>query len=262
MIYFVGGGVGTADYLTVAAVRVLKKADIILFSKYLDKSVVDAYAKKNIRVLCFSDMVRSHVDQIFLENSRRNVVYLANGDFACYGTVQDHFDFCKEHHLPFKVIPGVSGVGACAAVLANEFVLPNISNSLVITYAEASGNIMDKQTVTEWARHGATLAIHMAAPDMYGSLREKLIAGGMDPKTPVVIVREALRPRESVVRTTVEGLGDIEDASWMSLVLVGNVFLDADVRQKFSGLPFTTEFRRAEYYNQLRGWSGVSYGKN
>ncbi len=38
MIYFIGGGVGTVDYLTVLAFRILQKADVVLYSKYLGRS--------------------------------------------------------------------------------------------------------------------------------------------------------------------------------------------------------------------------------
>ena len=251
MIYFIGGGVGTAEYLTMMAVRVLRRADVVLYSKYLDKSVVTSYIKKSCRKICFSDMKRQEVDSLLLQHHEHVVVYLANGDFACYGTVQDHFDFCKSKNLQFRVIPGVSSLGAAAAVLANEFVLPNISNSLVVTYMEDEGNLLSTQTIREWAKHNATMAIHMVERRLYPLLKQRLLDGGLHEDVPVVIVSEALRETQHVLYTTVGQMDSVLAFPWMSLVLVGNVFQNAQQRNELSKLPFVNEFRRAEHYNRM-----------
>ena len=256
MIYFVGGGVGTADYLTVAAAHVLRKADLILYSKYLDKDVLK-FCKKGCRLVCFSDLPRQKVDIMLAENRKHLTVYLANGDFACYGTVQDHFDFCRANYIPFKVIPGVSSLGAATSVIANELVLPNISNSLIVTYMDSEGNLMMDQSIEALASHRATMAIHMVEPGMYSRLKSRLIKGGYPEYTPIVIVQEALRSGETVISTTIKELDVSWNFSWMSLVLVGDVFVDPEKRKSISRLPFTTEFRRAERYNLCHMRSGI-----
>lgn len=65
MIYFIGGGVGTADYLTVLAFRILQKADVVLYSKYLDSSVLGVCKKRLCEKICFSGMARNDVDALF-----------------------------------------------------------------------------------------------------------------------------------------------------------------------------------------------------
>lgn len=249
MIYFIGGGVGVADYLTVLAFRILQKADVVLYSKYLDSSVLDVCKKRLCEKICFSDMDRNDVDALLMKYHKKLTVYLANGDFACYGTVQDHFDFCKDKNLDFKVVPGISSLGAAASVLANEFVLPNISNSVVVTYMEGNGNLLTKQTIQEWAKHGATLAVHMVESRLYPLLKQRLLEGGLNEDVPVVIVTEALRVKQRVVRTTVGEMDRVLFGSWMSLVLVGSVFLESDKRNELSHLSFVNEFRKAEKYN-------------
>lgn len=250
MICFVGGGVGTADYLTVKAVRILRKADVVLYSKYLDRDVLK-YCKKSCVLLCFSDMARKDVDGLLLKHSRKLVVYLANGDFACYGTVQDHFDFCKKKNLRFDVVPGVSAVSASSSVLSNEMVLPNISNSLIITYMDADGNILYDQKIEDLAKHNATLAVHMIEPFMYLKLQSRLLVGGYSEDTPVIIVKEVLRKGQNIIYTTVGKMNEVIDFSWMSIVLVGWVFADEKKRMEVSKLPFVNEFRKAEHYNVL-----------
>ena len=254
MIYFVGGGVGTADYLTVAATRVLRKAEVVLYSKYVDNDVL-RYCRKSTRFVCFSDLPREKVDSLLVQNRKRLTAYLANGDFACYGTVQDHFDFCRENGIRFKVIPGVSSLGASAAVIANEMVLPNISNSLIFTYMDGEGSLLSDQSVESLAAHRATMAIHMVEPGMYPRLKSRLLDGGYPGNTPVVIVKQALREGEGIIVTSVTDMDTAPFDSWMSVVLVGDVFSAPEKRAIITGLPFTTEFRRAERYN-LRHMGG------
>ncbi len=253
MIYFVGGGVGTADYLTVAAFRILQKANVVLYSKYLDKSVLDVCKKHRCEMMCFSDMQRDEVNALLMKHHKKLVVYVANGDFAYYGTVQDHFDYCKNKNLDFKVIPGISALSAVASVTANEMVLPGVSNSVVVTYMESNGNPLAGQTIQEWARHNATLVIHMVEPRLYPLLKQRLLEGGIKDDVPVVIVTEALRQRQKVVWTTVGEMDHVLFDSWMSLVLVGNVFLGVNVRNQLTNLPFVNEFRKAERFYLNRG---------
>lgn len=248
MIYFVGGGVGTYRQLTLEAIEILSKANIVLYSIYLDNSVFK-FCKENCQKICFSNMERDKVDEILKTHCNDDIVYLANGDFACYGTVQDHFDFCRKNDLPFCVSPGVSSLGAVSAVLANELMLPNISNSLVCTYFEDKGSLLSKQTITEWAKHGATMAIFMAKGSRVKELKKCLLDGGLSPTTPVIMVQEALRENQVAIATTIAHLDILYLMSWMSLLLVGEVFADYDKRKQIKPLPFVTEFRRAEHYN-------------
>ena len=151
--------------------------------------------------------------------------------------------------MPFCVSPGVSSLGAVSAVLANELMLPNISNSLVCTYFEDKGSLLSKQTITEWAKHGATMAIFMAKGSRIKELKKCLLDGGLSPTTPVIMVQEALRENQVAIATILAHLDILSLMPWMSLLLVGEVFADYDKRKQIKPLPFVTEFRRAEHYN-------------
>ena len=252
MIYFIGAGVGSVDYLLMKSVKIIRKADIILHSLHIDKSIF-ALAKKSCKVVPFSNMERMQVDLFLKVNQSKKIVYLVNGDVPFFGTLQDHIDFCENNNIPYTIVPGVSAVSAASAVIGRELVLPNISQCAIITYLDGDGCILDNQKIEKLASIGATLIFYMVDSDLYRKLSERLVKGGYSEDTPVVIVKNLLKRDESCIFTRIKNMGNISIDYWNTLILVGWVFADIKKRNEISKLPYITGFRRAEMFNLNKG---------
>ena len=51
MVYFVGAGTGAADLITVRGMRLLQKADVIIYAGSLVNPQLLDYAKKNLKYI-------------------------------------------------------------------------------------------------------------------------------------------------------------------------------------------------------------------
>ncbi|GEM_PF-2831443 len=112
MLTVVGLGPGSEDYLTLKAITVLKRADIVLTpSRYLN--VVRKYAGNSDIVLLDPRNVRGQVLELAREYPDSNVVVVSSGDPLFSGIGKTVLDLGIE----CEIVPGISSIQlACAKV--------------------------------------------------------------------------------------------------------------------------------------------------
>ena len=128
----------------------------------------------------------------------------------------------RELRIPYDVTPGVPAFAAAAATLGVELTLPGVAQSVVLTRTSGRATSMPEgETLANFARTGATLAIHLSVHVLPQVVTELTLHYG--PDCPVAIVWRASWPDERVVRAT---LGTLETAvgaemERTALILVG-----------------------------------------
>jgi siroheme synthase len=145
-----------------------------------------------------------------IEGARQGlrVVRLKGGDPSIFGRLAEELEALTLAAVPFEVIPGVTAGSAAAAMLCVSLTDRRKSSHVIIVsgHQARSG---EKHEKTDWravASHDATLVIYMPGRDLR-ALRSELLAAGMPPDMPAVIVSRATTPDQRHVRTT---LGQIE----------------------------------------------------
>ena len=97
--------------------------------------------------------------------------------------------------------PGVSSFLATAAVLKQEYTLPGISQTVIITRNEGRTPVPDREKLRALAAHQSTMCIFLSITMLEEVVRE-LIAGGYEESTPIAIVQRATWPEQKIVRAT------------------------------------------------------------
>ncbi|MHD0215550.1 SAM-dependent methyltransferase, partial [Corynebacterium diphtheriae] len=77
----------------------------------------------------------------------------------------------RELGIPFQIIPGVTAVAACAALLETELTLPDIAQSVILTRYADKTSMPAGEDFDSLARHGTTMAIHLGVNHL-----EKIVA--------------------------------------------------------------------------------------
>ena len=129
------------------------------------------------------------------------VVRLHTGDPSIYGAIQEQMDALAKKEIPFEVVPGVSSFLATAAALKQEYTLPGISQTVIITRNEGRTPVPEKEKLRSLAAHQATMCIFLSITMLDEVVRE-LIAGGYEENTPIAIVQRASWPEQKIVRAT------------------------------------------------------------
>nr|MCR5452824.1 precorrin-4 C(11)-methyltransferase [Lachnospiraceae bacterium] len=209
MVYFVGAGPGAADLITVRGMRLLEKADIIIYAGSLVNKELLSYAKKDAAVYNSAKMTLEEVIAVIEEGCKKgkDTVRLHTGDQSIYGAIKEQMDVLDEMGIEYESCPGVSACFGAAASLNLEYTLPGIAQSLIITRLEGRTPVPKKESLKGLASHGASMAIYLSA-GMPDEVERQLLNGGYEKDTPAAVVYKATWPEEKIIKCTVGTISD------------------------------------------------------
>ena len=227
MIYFVGAGSGAPDLITVRGAKLLGEADVIVYAGSLVNPALLDYAKEDCAIYDSAKMTLEEVIAVMAPAARagKTVVRLHTGDPCVYGAHREQMDALDARGVDYEVVPGVSSFCGAAAALRQEYTLPGISQSVVITRLSGRTPMPAGEGMRTMAESGSTMVIFLSS-GMLAELSAELLAAGRSSDEPAALVYKATWPEERVVRCTVGTLADAgarEGIDRTALVVVGRV---------------------------------------
>ncbi len=223
IIYVVGTGPGSPDYLTPAARQAIKQSDIIVgYKTYLelidplieDKKVISSAMMQEV------DRVRKALD---LAESGKKVALVSGGDPGIYAMAGLVFDVAKnlDYHAEIKIIAGIAALNSCAARLGAPLMhdFASISLSDLLTPWE----IIEKRLE---AAASADFVMVIYNPkskkrDWQLDTAVAIIKQYREGDTPVGIVKASTRADEQVTVSTLDYF-DSSVVDMQSTVIFGN----------------------------------------
>ena len=204
-VYIVGAGAGDPELITVKGQKLLQKADVIIYAGSLVNPALLDLAKKGAEIHDSASMTLPEVIETIEKAVAKDlmVVRLHTGDPSIYGAIQEQMDALKKKGIDFEVVPGVSSFLATAAALKQEYTLPGISQTVIITRNEGRTPVPEREKLRSLAAHQATMCIFLSIT-MLADVVKELIEGGYAPSTPIAIVQRASWPEQKIVRATLE----------------------------------------------------------
>lgn len=251
MVYFVGAGTGAVDLITVRGMRLLEKADVIIYAGSLVNPELLDYAKKDCQIHNSAKLTLDEVIDIMKKASEedKTIVRLHTGEPSIYGAVREQMDELDKLGIRYESCPGVSACFGAAASLNLEYTLPDISQSLIITRMEGRTKVPPKESIESFASHQASMAIYLST-GMLDELSRRLVAGGYREDTPAALVYKATWPEEEKYICTVATLAETASEHKITktaLVLVGDVIGHRNYEKSRLYAPdFSTEYRQAK----------------
>ncbi len=208
-VYLVGCGPGAADLLTLRAVKILRKADIVLHDRLIDPNAL-SYARRAKKIPCGKrpgePLKQDWINKKLYSEARKGkvVVRLKNGDPMIFGRGGEELQFLQERGVDVKVVPGLSSATSVPSLARIPLTQRGISSSLtILTGHRAEGG---KQ---RWRYLGDTVAVLMAVENLEYIVRQ-LTGAGKPNDVPCALISEGSTKRE---RLAVSTLGRIVDLS-------------------------------------------------
>lgn len=251
MVYFVGAGTGAVDLITVRGMRLLEKADVIIYAGSLVNPDLLDYAKKDCQIHNSARLTLDEVIDIMKKASEedKTIVRLHTGEPSIYGAVREQMDELDKLGIEYESCPGVSACFGAAASLNLEYTLPDISQSLIITRMEGRTKVPPRESIESFAAHQASMAIYLST-GMLDELSRRLVAGGYREDTPAALVYKATWPEEEKYICTVKTLAETareHKITKTALVLVGDAIGHRNYEKSRLYAPdFSTEYRQAK----------------
>lgn len=232
-VTLVGGGPGDPDLITVAGLKAIRQADVVLYDRLapaevLDEAPADAERIPVGKVPQGAYVPQEEINRLLIAHARggRRVVRLKGGDCFVFGRGGEEWQACAEAGVPVRVVPGVTSSTSGPALAG----IPLTHRHLVQGFTVVSGHVSpnDPRSEVPWrelARSRTTLVILMGVAHLR-DIAPELIAGGLAPGTPVGVVSNASLPDQASWTTTLGEAAAAMEARRVrppSLVVVGEL---------------------------------------
>ena len=227
-VWLVGAGPGDPELLTVKALKILQKADVVVHDGLVSDEILDlapasarriSVAKRKSRHSYSQDEINRLLVAFALDGLE--VVRLKGGDPFIFGRGGEELEACRAAGVDCQIVPGVTA--ALAASASAGAPLTHRGSAQAVTFVTghaASGGEPD----LDWeslARPNQTVVIYMGL-SMATPIAARLMAAGRAGSTPALIVENASRADERRVVTTLAGLAEAAAAlGGPALLIVG-----------------------------------------
>ena len=213
IVHLVGAGPGDPGLITVKGLRRLKEADVVVYDRLVDPRLLDEIKEDAEVIFAGKDPGRGSTQQeniypLLIDKARegKRVVRLKGGDPFVFGRGGEEAQVLAMAGIPFEVVPGITSAIAAPAYAG----IPLTHREAASSFTVVSGveDSTKKEPTIPWgmlAHTGGTLVVLMG----WGSLANivtSLLAEGMNPLTPVALIRWGTEPRQQTVTGTLENI--------------------------------------------------------
>jgi uroporphyrinogen III methyltransferase/synthase len=231
-VYLVGAGPGDPGLLTLRGAEVLRRADVVIYDRLSIAALLDLAPPHAERISVGKtprgpSTPQEEINRLLVEHGRagREVVRLKGGDVFVFARGGEEAAALQAEGIPFEIVPGITSAIAVPAYAGVPVTHRGMSTSFTVVTGHEDPWA---STETDWeavARVGGTIVVLMGAATR-GDIAARLVAGGLDPSTPVAAVRWGTRPDQRTVRTTLAGLGTADVESPSTIVIGAVAALD------------------------------------
>jgi len=209
-VALVGAGPGDPDLLTVRAARLLAAADVVVHDALVGDGVL-ALVPPSAELIDVGKRPGRAVPQelistllVELARSGRRVVRLKGGDPYVFGRGGEEAQALIDAGVDFEVVPGITSAVAAPAAAG----VPVTHRGVSAAFTVVTGHRRHGEPDVDWrslAKVGGTVVVLMGVAQR-AAIAAELIAGGLDPATPVAAVRSATTLDEVVGRCRLDEL--------------------------------------------------------
>lgn len=227
-IWLVGAGPGDPELLTLKALKVLQRAEVVVHDGLVSDEILAlapgsarriSVAKRKSRHSYSQDEINRMLVAFALEGL--TVVRLKGGDPFIFGRGGEELEAAREAGVECHVVPGVTAALAAAADAGAPLTHRGAAQAVTFVTGHAARGGEPDLDWASLARANHTVVIYMGL-SMAAPIAGRLMAAGRAGGTPALIVENASRSDERRIVTTLSGLAD--EAAMLSgpaLLIVG-----------------------------------------
>jgi uroporphyrin-III C-methyltransferase / precorrin-2 dehydrogenase / sirohydrochlorin ferrochelatase len=230
-VYLVGAGPGDPDLVTFRALRLMQKADVVLYDRLTDERVMNLVRREAERIYVGKrpddhELPQEDISALLVKLARqgKRVLRLKGGDPFVFGRGGEEIETLAEHGIPFQVCPGVT-----AAIGASAYAgIPLTHRDHAQACVFVTGHGRDGKIDLDWTallQPRQTVAIYMGLRNLE-ALTAEFLARGASPELPAAIVDNATRANQRVVVAPLGALAAkarAADLKGPSIVIIGTV---------------------------------------
>jgi uroporphyrin-III C-methyltransferase len=226
-VYLVGAGPGDPELLTVKALKILGRANVVLHDALVSGGVraligsgaerIDV-GKRCGRKLLTQDEINALL--ISYAKSHKVVVRLKGGDTSFFGRAGEELAALREAGVEFEIIPGITAAAGAAAAMGISLTDRRIASQVIFTSIHRGATNRSIQ----WGGISSetTVVIYMPGPD-YAYVAEQFRDAGWPEDTPCAIAANVTTGKQEIRLTRLDTLAGEDVLPSPALMIVGRV---------------------------------------
>ncbi len=235
-VYLVGAGPGDPDLLTFRALRLMQKAEVVLYDNLVSKPIVEMTRRDAIRIFVGKQrdnhtLPQEEINALMVRHAKegKRVLRLKGGDPFIFGRGGEEIETLADHGIPFQIVPGITAASGVASYAGIPLTHRDYAQACVFV----TGHLKDGSMNLDWAglaRPRQTVVFYMGLHGIE-TLTAKLIEHGLSGNTPAAIVQQGTTQNQRVIKGTLETLAElarVEKPQPPTLIIVGGVVTLSD----------------------------------
>jgi len=220
MIYFIGAGPGDPDLITVKAQKILKDADVVLFTGSLVPREVLDVCKDDAIIVDSQGMKYPEIFAFILKYKDTKFARVHTGDPALFSTIAKQIEFLDEQKLAYEVIPGITAAFGAAASLGIEYTIPGVSQTMILSRVE--GKTPNPEKLENILSCKNSSLVFYLSIQLIEKLKKTAYKLNYSKETPCWVVEKATWAEEKVYKGTIDDIQEkVSHIKGIALILFG-----------------------------------------
>jgi uroporphyrin-III C-methyltransferase/precorrin-2 dehydrogenase/sirohydrochlorin ferrochelatase len=230
-VYLVGSGPGDPDLLTLRALRLMHKADVVLYDRLVSPEILlrlrpDAQkiyvGKRSADHAVPQETINEMLARLAKEGNR--VLRLKGGDPFIFGRGGEELESLAAAGIPFQIVPGITAASGCASYAGIPLTHRDYSQSVRFL----TGHTKDGRVPLEWdilVKEQQTLVFYMGLAGL-PHICDQLLKHGMSSTTPVAVIQQGTTQTQKVVVGNLDRIADMaleKEIEAPTIIIIGEV---------------------------------------
>ncbi|XDD45828.1 uroporphyrinogen-III C-methyltransferase [Leptospira sp. WS39.C2] len=213
-VYLVGAGPGDPELLTVKALKILRKANIVFYDDLVSprilgvcrKSIQMVYVGKRLGVhSCLQDQINDKLLQAAKEHN--TIVRLKGGDPSIFGRVGEEYASLLHEGIECEIIAGITTASGVASSLGFPLTHRDYAREILFLSGHKKDGV-NAEGFKNLNCIGKTIIIYMGLNSL-GLIVSELMNSGNDKDTKIAVIQNATLETERVFT------GNLENIEWI-----------------------------------------------
>lgn len=230
-VFLVGAGPGDPDLLTFRALRLMQKADIVVYDRLVSKPILELVRRDAEKFYVGKERANHAATQeninaclVRLAKEGKRVLRLKGGDPFIFGRGGEEISTLMDEGVNFQVVPGITAAAGCASYAGIPLTHRDYAQAVIFV----TGHLRDGSVNLNWemlAHEHQTIVFYMGLHGV-NDICKQLVKHGRAASTPAALIERGTMPDQKVYLgdlSTLPQLVKDNDVKPPTLIIVGEV---------------------------------------